>query len=715
MPLTISADKAAGEHNTRLEFTGDVSVTQGTKSLTAQQAILNQDQSQLDASGDVHYEDPIFMVDSDGLNANAETGVVEMTNSTYSMKTDGSRGKAKTLKIVQREQKFILKDGTFTTCPEGDDSWLMEADEIELDGESEWGEAHSSTIRLMGVPVLWVPYMTFPISDKRKTGLLFPTISNSSTNGLDLSQPYYWNFREDADATFTPRYMANRGTQISTEVRYLREEQYNQLNFEFLGSDKELANSDDRYLTHWLHQGKFTENWRSFVEYTHVSDDNYFNDLGSDVGNETDNRLERTAQLTYVSESFDSNLTVTDFEVFGNTSDVYRQLPRIDFTYRVPYLSDVIDMDIYAEATRFDHQDDDQVTANRYHIEPSIRYGVHKPSNSFELEAKLYQSYYDQDDPSDTLDSSVSRTIPSFRAYGQLNFERSTSWFGSRFTQTLEPKAQYLYIDYENQDEIGVYDTVAMRDDVYSLFRDRRFSSIDRISDANQLTLGVTTRMLNEQNQETFNLSMGQIIYLSDSEMLEDLSGIESENASAFAMSMDAYMGDFDVRAEYQYDFERDMTQTSSLLLNYSPSARKLAQVSYHYSPEPIVFGRSFDVEPETREINQLGLVASWPISEKYQLVGTHYRDTDLGRSIESLVGIQYQSCCWAIRLVYQRNLNTNFPDDGDSFREREAYDAGIAIQFEIKGFGGSSDMSGHQSMIDKSLFGYRRNYYLNN
>ena len=713
--LTIVADKVYGKQLERLEFQGNVQVAQGERQLSASQAILDRKTNQLKAVGGVQYQDDAISVEAEGLLSMADEHKVELHQSQYQMRADTSRGKAQKLEVHQKDQSLILRDGTFTTCPEGDDSWLLSAGKIELDSQSEWGTAHNSTILIAGVPVLWVPYMSFPLTDKRKSGLLFPSIGNSTDNGLDLAQPYYWNIRENMDATFTPRYMSNRGTQLATEFRHLSDHQYNQLNLEYLPSDKELTGIQERYMAYWLHQGKFGPHWRSQIEFTHVSDDNYFNDLGGLDGPNNDSRLERTAELSYLSELLDVRFSLSDFEVFGDNEEVYQQLPRIMMSYRLPHFSNQFDGGLKAEATHFSHPNPTQASAVRIHLEPNLAYDWLSPAASFSAEAKLYQTFYRQDDPDLQLDEFVSRTIPSVRLFGQLNFERQTSFFGLPFTQTLEPKAQYLLTRYENQDDIGSYDTIRMRDGVHGLFRDRRFSGYDRIADTNQVTLGVTTRLLNASNKEALRLSLGQILYLSDSELIKDITDQQGDEASAFAMTLDTFMGDYNLHAEYQYSFERNMAETSNLLLNYAPESRKLVQLSYHYSPEPLNFDPQLNSNTNSREINQVGAVLSWPINENLQFVGSHYRDLELNRSIESLAGLQYQSCCWAVRVVYQRNINTNFPDEHGNLVDREAFDAGINIQFEIKGFGGSSDLSGHKAMIDKSLFGYRRNYYLNN
>ena len=715
LPLSISADKAQGQHQNSLTFSGNVHVSRGAHRLIADQATMDRTKSELKAVGDVHFQAPNLLIESKGLSANAAENTIEMSEATYRLRTDPTHGKAQKIEIKQKEQIFALSKGTFTTCPEGDNSWQIEAGRIELNGEAEWGSARNSVVKIAGVPIMWIPYMTFPITDKRKSGLLFPSISNSSRTGLDYKQPIYWNIAPNVDATFTPRYIGNSGLLLGLELRYLRDEQYNRFNIEYMPSDDDLSKNDKRYMYYWQHQGQFSENFRTHVEFTKVSDDNYFNDLGSEIASETENRLERVARISYLSDLWDLNFSVTDFEVFGDTPDVFRQLPRLEFTYRVPYFSEWVHAQFYSELTSFDHPDQDKETAKRYHLEPSITYNWSTPSTTFEAQAKLYQSFYKQEDPSNRLSSSVSRAIPSLKLNGQLNFERGLIWDTRNYTQTLEPQAQYLYVGHENQNDIGIYDTISLRDDVYSLFRDRQFSGIDRIADTHQITLGATTRLFNQHNQETLRFSFGQIFYLDDSKVIEALTGRKSQDSSAFATSIDTFIDDYSVHAELRYNFETERTEASNMLLNYTPGEGKLIQLSYRHSPEPIDFINPSGNKLDSRKVNQLGSVVSWPVTDQFQLLASHSRDIELDRSVETLLGLQYQSCCWAVRLVYQRNLNTNFPEENGNIADRNAYDAGIALQFELKGLGGDSDFSGHSTMIDKSVFGYRKNYYLNN
>lgn len=713
-PLSVTAKRLIGTNKNVITYDGDVSVRQGTRSLSADKAIVNRQQQSLDAQGNINYEDTSLAMTASRLQASLTQNTLSIDDAQYRLQAMPGRGDAKQIS-THDQRTILLTDASFTTCPPGQESWLMSADRIVLDTESEWGDAYNSVIRLGGVPVLYVPYFTFPLSDRRKSGLLFPTFHNSTKNGFDFAQPVYWNIKPNMDATFTPRYLGDRGYQLQTEWRHLTEHQYNQVNVEYLPSDDRLTSSDnDRALFYWNHSGMWNEHWRTHVDYTYVSDDNYFNDLNSEVGTKTDNRIERTGSVSYLTQNWDMVMDVSRIQVFGDYEDPYRTMPRLRYTYRAPDLPNPVSFNFASEVTQFEPPNSHEVSATRFHFEPTLTLKENTPAMNLLAETKLYQTFYRQHDiqRNDPYKQSVSRTLPSLRLYGALNFEREEQWFGEDYQQTFQPQIQYLYVPYKNQNDIGIYDTVPLQDDYQGLFRPRRYAGLDRIADANQLTIGATTRWLDPNNKEKVRFSLGQIIYLEKSDVtaVSDRAR-ERDNQSALAMALGVNTGPYSFYGELQQDVSHGQTNQGELRMEYSPEDSKLVQLSYHYTPD--TYALNGIRTTQRQEINQLGVATSWPITSTLQGVAAHYRDMKLNRSIESMVGVKYESCCWSLQLLWYRRLNSYF-DDPDSFEpERHAFDAGIQLQFEFRGLG-SGNNSG-ASMLDNSLFGSRRNYYLNN
>ncbi|MGL4221512.1 MAG: LPS assembly protein LptD, partial [Shewanella sp.] len=538
-----------------------------------------------------------------------------------------------------------------------------------------------------------------------------------TTNGFEVSAPYYWNIAPEYDLTFTPNYMTNRGLFTKTEFRYLAGEAQNgRLNLEYLGSDQMISGSPNRYLYNWQHQGAIDKNWRVLANFTEVSDNNYFNDLKSDVNRATDNQLSRIGEVSYFERDWDISTRVQDIKVLGEDEKPYQVMPQVNFNYRAADFWNNLDFGFNSELTNFAHQDDDVNTATRLHMAPSLTLPIHGPSGSFTSQLKLMQTNYWQEKNNskfDSLDDTVSRTIPQVRINGQINFERFTELFEQNYRQTLEPQFQYLYVGYEDQRGIGIYDTAQLQDDYFGLFRDRRFSGLDRIADANQVTLGITTRLFDDHNQEATKFSLGQIFYLQDSKLgYEDNIFEQDQSTSVLAAELDTRLTqDWYLGAAIQYDTNTSDNKKTEVTLDFRPETNKLLQFSYRYVPD-LLNSNTNDLV----NISQAGVRGAWPINDSLYFVGNWYYDLNEKRSIETYTGFQYESCCYAIRLSYHYRIKTNYDDNIGStiIDEREQFESGVYLNLIIKGLGGSGPL-GVTDMLNDGLFNYRKPLYLRN
>lgn len=282
------------------------------------------------------------------------------------------------------------------------------------------------------------------------------------------------------------------------------------------------------------------------------------------------------------------------------------------------------------------------------------------------------------------------------RLYGNVIFERQQEWAGQQSTLTMEPQFQYLYTSFEEQSDIGLYDTTILLNDVDGLFRGQEFTGLDRISDNNQITLGLTSRLLDSDNRERMVVSVGQIFYLSDNKVA---AAAKDEDSSAIAAELDLRLGQrWLAHTDIQITSESDKVERSSISLEYRRDESSLIQLSHRY-----VRNLSDEI------IDQIGLSASWPINDNWHWVGRYYRDMNLSRSIESYFGLQYESCCWALRFVAQRHLSNRF--DGGGAQSINEFDSGVALQFIFKGIGSQRS---NRSMLEDGMFGYRQPYVLN-
>ncbi|MGB0893723.1 MAG: LPS assembly protein LptD [Parashewanella sp.] len=712
--IRIESDRSEAEMGKRAHFSGGVTFNQAGRHIYADEATVDNETQQVSAKGDLTFDDPTVTITADSINAEMKNNSAILRGSQYWLKGKQIHGAASLLEITS-ENNLILNNSSFTTCPPEQQSWVLEADKIEIDRNEEWGEIWDAKLKIADVPVFYIPYMTIPVSDKRKSGLLFPKFSTSTTNGVQVATPIYWNIAPEYDLTFTPDYMSSRGLLSKVEFRYLTGKAQNgQFNVEYLPTDDAIKGSPNRYLYHWRHQGMIDDNWRVQANFTDVSDNNYFTDLDSDIRQNNDNQLIRVGELNYLERNWDIGIKVQDIKVLGLSEKPYQVLPQLTWNYRAPDYFSNFDFSLYSEVTNFAHQDNEQNTATRLHVEPSLIFPFYGPAGAFTAEMKLYQTSYWQksERQNSVLDKQVNRTIPSIRLHGQVNFERDVELFSSHYRQTLEPQAQYLYIGYQDQSHIGLYDTAQLQEDYFGLFRDRRFSGLDRIADANQFTLGMTSRFFDEHNREQFKFSFGQIFYLQDSRVaLSNVKNTTQPSASVLASELDAHLyDDWFFSSELQYDTKNSKTKKGEFALDFRPEANKLFQMSYRFVPDLLDTNTN-----STAKISQAGARMAWPVKDDLYFVGNWYYDIKQKRNVEAYAGFQYESCCWAVRLSYHYRIKTNFDDNVvPNPVLRDKYERGFSLDFQIKGLGGFGNL-GVTDMLSEGIFNYRKPLYLRN
>lgn len=695
--IKVSSDAAQVIQNSSAFFNGNVEIASPNSVINADIAQIENYGKQVIASGDVLYRDSALQLESQGVELNSELKLLQMQDTEYQLKDIAGRGSADLLSL-SGEQGLRLEDVTFTTCPKGNEDWYMSASEIVIGQDSPFGEAYNTKFYVGGVPVFWLPYFAFPVTAERQSGLLFPNIGSSSRTGAEYEQPVYWNIAPNYDATFSPRFMTNRGVQLKTEFRYLFSQNEGELQLEYLPKDIDTESGDERYFYRYLHQGKISDNWNLNIDFSGLSDDNYIVDLGSDYYNRADTHLYRQLGVSYYSQDLDFSLQFRDFDVVGDHPDVYRALPEMKLNYSSD-LGDYVDFKLASEAAYFENSLDSKPDAFRVHIEPSLSLPYQKAWGELLAEISVLQTFYEQELPDGyigALEESVSRTIGQGRLYGSLIFEKEDLVLDNQYLLTIEPKAQYLYTSYEEQSNIGLYDTTPLLTTFNNLFRGQEFTGLDRINDNNQFTLGATARLIDRQNREKLVVSIGQIFYLKDSQLI---SSVREDNRSALAAEFDWQMNQrWFLHSDIQVATETQKVERSSIATEYRIDDNKLIQMNHRFIR---------DLSGE--EINQFGISASWPLNKNWHWVGRWYRDAERSRTTESFTGIQYESCCWAIRMTYQRNLSNRF--DATGMRSTDEYDSGIALQFIIKGIGSRRSNS---DMLKQGMFGYRQPYVLN-
>ncbi len=727
LPVTINADHAKGNYPDDAVFTGNVDINQGNSRLQADEVQLHQKQPEgqtapvrtVDALGNVHYDDNQVILKGPKAWSNLNTKDTNVWEGDYQMVGRQGRGTADLMKQRGENRYTILENGTFTSCLPGSNTWSVVGSEVIQDREEEVAEIWNARFKVGPVPVFYSPYLQLPIGDKRRSGFLIPNARYSTKNYFEFYLPYYWNIAPNMDATITPHYMHRRGGIMwENEFRYLTKAGAGLMELDYLPSDKVYSDEhpdDDnsrRWMFYWRHAGVLDQVWRFNVDYTKVSDPNYFNDFDSKYGSSTDGYATQKFSVGYAVQNFDATVSTKQFQVFDrNNSNSYSAEPQLDVNF---YQNDVgpFDTRIYGQAVNFVNTNSNRPEATRLHLEPTINLPLSNGWGSLNTEAKLLATHYQQKNVENTqYDDSVNRTMPQFKVDGKMVFERDMDW-SAGYTQTLEPRAQYLYVPYRDQSNIYNYDSSLLQSDYSGLFRDRTYGGLDRIASANQVTTGLTSRVYDESAIERFNVSVGQIYYFTESRTGDDTTTWQNDdNTGSLVWAGDTYLRLTDrwgLRGGIQYDKRLDNISTSSTTLEYRRDQDRLVQLSYRYaSPEYIqaTLPSNYSTSEQYKNgISQVGGVASWPIADRWSVVGAYYFDTNSHKPADQMLGVQYNSCCYAIRVGYERKLNGW---DNEGAKDHAVYDNVIGFNIELRGLSSNYGL-GTQQMLRSNILPYQ-------
>jgi len=709
--IIITSKYTQIEKNQFAKFIGDVTLTTPTEAIFADQIEINRQDLLINAEGNIHFQNTGIDVFASKLNASKSGGGTTLSDTTYQLTSNGGHGSAKTISVNQ-EGILSLINSSFTTCFGETPDWSINASEINIDANEKQLEAYNAKFKVFDVPVFYVPYFAMPIGEERHSGILFPSMKSSSKSGFEMRIPYYWNITENIDATITPRYMSERGTQINTEFRYLMGQQSGIIDVEYLNKDQKLTqNEDPRYLARIQHVGTFSDRFRAYVDYTAISDDNYLIDLDSVQYNSNDTYLYQIGELSYFGDTWNATVKLQDFEVLGNHTPSYQTEPHIEINKSQALPFNAM-FNMYSEITRFVTDEVNLPTAERYHFEAGITLPITRPAWFLNSELKLLQTTYRQDNISATslLEEKVSRTLPKVRIHGGMNFDKIIHFKGGTYTQTLEPQLQYLYIPNKDQSAIGLYDSTTLQDDFDGLFRDRRFSGLDRIAEANQYSWGLTTRIIGPQSQERLRVSLGRIVYLNNEDVSENTPEFQDIRINESALATEIYFkinNDWQFTGDIQYNTKSSETNKSQSKIDYQFSKNQTIQLNHRYTRN--VSGN---------RLEQLSLLSNVNVNQNWQLVGQVTQDIQNKRSLESYLGVQYSSCCWGVRLSFHRNINSTIDETQNSVTnidDRDAFDSGFKLKFVYNGVNSSQTTDSVSEMFNSSIFGYKRPYFLNN
>ena len=672
----LHADETRLEENI-FTLKGNVQIEALGKQLRADKIEYDHTSGEAEVSGNVTYRQQGLRLEADKGIARFQQNRSEFDHIGYELTQFGGRGEADHIQIDPGVVN--LSKVTYTTCPKERQDWRLVAKKITLDQEKKIGTATNVRVLFRNVPLYYFPRFTFPISDQRKSGFLSPTFGNSSRSGAEVYIPYYWNIAPSRDATFTLHAMSDRGLQLNSELRTLQSNGYGTLKFDYLPDDR--IYKDYRSFLSYRHRTDLNRFWRMDVAVDDVSDNQYFEDFGQTDNLTSITHLERRLDFRYDREYWFAQARFHDFQSIG-VAKAYRRLPQLVLDAEAPTFQGQLNYFLQAEWVRFDHPDD-VVTGQRLDLQPGVTVEWRRPA--YYVNPRLSERYtrYQLDSFPGLVDNSPARTTPIFSLDSGLYLERPVSWHNKPHLLTLEPRLYYLYIPYRDQSDIPLFDTDTLDFSFAQLFRNNRFSGPDRQGDANQLTLAISSRLIQDgQTKETLQLNLGQIIYLDDRRVGLTGTQAETRNSSDFVGEISGqWNAKIGFRVSGLWDPERNRANKAVLEMRYHRDPRRLVNLAYRY---------------DRGNVKQTDLSTRWELSPRWNAVARWTYSMYDERTIEALGGVEYDACCWSLRMVARRYLVTNSPD----------LENAIYLQLTLKGL--TSLGTKIDDLLERSILGYQ-------
>lgn len=686
----------------RIDLSGEVIIERGSQRVESEQLTYDRRTGEVEAADGLLMRFPGFNVSGRQARMDLENNRGRIWGAHYRMwGRANARGHADEM-IVDNARLTRYRNVTYTTCRPGYNAWTLRSADLELDQESGVGTAKHASLAVGKVPILYLPYLRFPIDDRRKSGFLIPSAGYSDEHGLDLTLPYYWNIAPQMDATFYPRILSERGLLLGAEYRYLTRHQSGTIFGEIIPDDAKYQGDTSTRGAAAVEQDGRWGRWSTQVDAGYASDDTYLEDFGNNIDASSVRRIRRFARGTYAGQGWSAQLTTLGYQTVDPDvrlrSRPYARLPQLllNFTPRTGPAGLRFDGNLEYDYFHHDHR----VHGNRLTLAPEVSLPLRRSYGHLIPSLTLNASAYDLRDRCINLAGSAlttcesqsdrpSHLIPTFDLDGRLIFERRMSWLGRSAMQTLEPRLFYLYTPFEDQSETPVFDSSELTFSYLSLFRNNRFTGRDRIGDANQLTLGISSRtLLSATGNELFRASIGQIYYFADRQV-QIVGPTETTKTSAVAAELAARLSrNWSARASFQWDpnLDEEQWQKHSLALHYrTPDAQRILNLAYRLDRGALANERYEDTDLSFR----------LPAGDDWVFVGRWLYSIEQQETVDAFAGIEYGRCCWRIRVV-GRSFKSNADDEPRS---------SILLQLELNGLaslGNSID-----SFLEDGIYGY--------
>ena len=692
-PLEASGLNARYEIDRTLFLQGDVRIRQGGFQVTGSEARYSQQEGAVSVQGPLVSRGEGFLLTGENANYDVDSGRLDINTATFLLHGPEMRGRAGSLSRISEEQ-VVIADGFLTTCGPSQNDWAIVASDIRLDRAQGFGTAKHVRLEVLDVPVFYWPWASFPIDDRRKSGFLYPQFGSSSAgSGGFLAVPYYFNLAPHYDATLTPQYIHGRGLFNEVEGRYLSSLGETTLQLGYIGNDSAFqeenpGESGERWALDATTRAAFGRGWRGYGDFSVVSDEDYLSDLNRSLEINQATHLQRKGGVTYRSDKQYFDAYLNDYQTISDRiADVdkpYAQLPEVIYAGQTG--AGIVEANLESQYTVFYRDNEaltglDRANGQRFRARPELAlpmralWGFSRPSVSVDYTRYNLDDYV-------LGDGSFDRTVPVAEWDNGLYFDRQSRLFDVPYNQTLEPRLYYAWADADpDQNDIPDFDTDLQTFRFEQLFRPDRFTGGDRVGDANQLTVALTSRFNDLlTGAERARFSIGQVQYFEDREvtLFGEGAGTRSRSPLAGEVVLNP-LDTLEIRSSGLWDPDTgDTEEGRSQLTFHSTDYRYLASVGHTYS---------------RGELEQSDIAAVFPVSDRVSLIGRWVYDSDLDRTVGSLAGLEYNNCCWSVQVVHQNYLT----DDRE-------LDSRILFQIQLKGLGGSD---GASSSISEAIYGF--------
>ncbi|NNF67394.1 MAG: LPS assembly protein LptD [Gammaproteobacteria bacterium] len=677
--VIVSADQALLSIREESVFSGKVELQYGERSIMADEVRYNAETGRLNASGNVSYADPRIELTGGQGEFETDDATGNFVRAEFRLPQRDGRGAAEQI-WTPGDNIVEMRDVTYTTCPVDKDDWVLLAPQVSLNRETGVGTGRNVQLHFKGVPILYSPYLSFPIDEQRKSGLLVPDIGRSDSSGIDMSVPIYWNMAANRDLVFTPRLLGKRGVQMDADFRYMSRRSEGQLTTSYLPNDDLFG--DTRSLTRYRHDTDFKNGWGLAASVAHVSDDRYFEDLGGSLGAASPTYLERRGDLRYRNKNWRLLARTQGFQTLAAIAEENRPYERVPQLLATGNWGNVGKAKLGMRAELVNFQRRSGVTGVRMDLRPDISLPMGGPGFSITPRLELRHTRYQLSGQDAGVDKTPDLTAPIFSIDSSAVFERPFGGSGE-LTQSLEPRIQYTHIPFRDQSAIPVFDSGEPDFNNVQLFRQNRFTGGDRLGDTDKLSIGVTSRLLDfSDGNEYLTATFGQALFLSNRAVslpngvspVADASNLIAELGMNFSRRWNADIG-------YQWDPGESQSSKAEVRVQFRPTEERIINLAYRF---------------RRQELEQSDMSFAWPLSERWNLVGRWNYSLQDDKTLERFAGVEYETCCWVARVV-----SRNFVNSRDGSR-----DTALFTQVHFKGLasvGGSADQ-----LLESGILGFR-------